>query len=230
MSSPASGPRRPWLALALTVPMPTIGTVAAFGLWPGPIGGGIYWAVKLFAMTLPLWWMVWVDRERWGWSPARHGGFGLAFVVGLLMSGAIWAAYAIAGEYLIDAEALRRVVEPSGLLDKRVFIAGALFWITVNSVLEEYLFRWFMYRQLAARLPRWAAIAGSALAFTVHHGVVLSIQFNATVGVLGAIACFTGAAVWSCLYVRNESIWPGWLSHAVVDVAIFTLGWIILFE
>lgn len=229
MSAGVPVPRRPWLALGLTVAMPTIGTVAAFGLWPGPVGSGVYGAVKLWAMTLPLWWTVWIDGQRWSWSPARRGGFGLAFVLGLLMGGAVWLAYWIAGDALIDPHTLRAVVEPSGLLDKRTFLAGAVFWVTVNSVLEEYLFRWFMFRQFAARLPRPAAIAASAAAFTVHHTVVLAIQFGAGVAILGTIGCFAGAAIWSWLYVRHESIWPCWLSHALVDVAIFALAWKLLF-
>ena len=40
-------PRQPWAALALTVLMPTIGSAAAFGWWPGPVGTGIYWVATL---------------------------------------------------------------------------------------------------------------------------------------------------------------------------------------
>lgn len=225
----APGPRRPWLALWLTVPMPTLGAVAAFGLWPGAVGTTVYWLAKLWAMMLPLWWTVRVDGLRWSWSPVRRGGFGLATGLGLAMSAPIWIAYWLAGDALIDPVALREVVEPTGLTSKPVFIGGALFWIFVNSVLEEYLFRWFMYRQFAARMHRWAAILAAAAAFTVHHTVVLGLQFGAGVAILGTIGCFIGAAVWSWLYARTESIWPCWVSHAIVDVAIFALGWVLLF-
>jgi membrane protease YdiL (CAAX protease family) len=40
---------------------------------------------------------------------------------------------------------------------------------------------------------------------------------------------FTGGAIWSWLYVRYRSIWPGYLSHAIVDVAVFAVGWWIIF-
>jgi len=228
--TPSAGPKRPWLALALTVPMPTIGSVAAFGLWPGAVGSAIYLGVKIWAMLLPVWWVVWVDGGRWSWSPARRGGFGLAAGLGLLMSAAVFAAYWVAGDALIDPAQLRAVVEPSGLASKGAFIGAALFYIGVNSVLEEYLFRWFMFEQLAARLPKGAAIAGSALAFTIHHVILCYLQMGAGVAVLAAAGCFVGGAVWSWLYTRTASVWPGWVSHAIVDVALFALGWIMLFE
>jgi membrane protease YdiL (CAAX protease family) len=233
MTAPATGvpaPRRPWSALALTVLMPTIGSAAAFGWWPGPFGTGIYWTAKLWAMTLPLWWTVWVDGLAWSWSPVRRGGFGLATGLGFVMGGAIWIAFWLGGDYLIDPAGLRAVVEPAGLTSKSIFIGGALFWIFVNSVLEEYLFRWFIYRQFAARLSRGAAILAAAAAFTAHHTVVLALQFGAGAAILGTIGCFAGAAIWSWLYARTESVWPCWVSHAIVDVAIFILGWMLIFE
>jgi hypothetical protein len=41
--------------------------------------------------------------------------------------------------------------------------------------------------------------------------------------VLAAGAC------WSFLYLRYESIWPGWISHVLADLAVFLIGWHLLF-
>ena len=40
---------------------------------------------------------------------------------------------------------------------------------------------------------------------------------------------FAGGVAWSWLYVRYGSIWPGYLSHAIVDVAVFGTGAALLF-
>ena len=40
---------------------------------------------------------------------------------------------------------------------------------------------------------------------------------------------FAGGVAWSCLYVRYGSVWPGYLSHAIVDVAVFGTGAALLF-
>jgi uncharacterized protein len=42
--------------------------------------------------------------------------------------------------------------------------------------------------------------------------------------VLGSLGVFAGGAVWSHLYLRTRSIWPGYLSHALADVAVFAVG------
>lgn len=56
MTAAAGAPQRPWLALALTIPWPTVGTCAAFWWWPGAAGTAVYALTKLWVMTLPLWW------------------------------------------------------------------------------------------------------------------------------------------------------------------------------
>jgi membrane protease YdiL (CAAX protease family) len=40
---------------------------------------------------------------------------------------------------------------------------------------------------------------------------------------------FIGGSVWSYMYVRYESIWPGYLSHAIVDLCIFGIGAFMIF-
>ena len=39
-----------------------------------------------------------------------------------------------------------------------------------------------------------------------------------------------GGMAWSWCYVRFGSIWPAYVSHAIVDVAVFAVGWDLLFN
>jgi uncharacterized protein len=41
---------------------------------------------------------------------------------------------------------------------------------------------------------------------------------------------FAGGVIWSALYLRYRSIWPGYLSHALADLAIFAIGASLLFN
>jgi membrane protease YdiL (CAAX protease family) len=146
-----------------------------------------------------------------------------------MIAGGMVGLYWVAGDWLLDVPRLRAVVAGSGLDRPSVYVAGACYWITVNSVLEEYVFRWFMFRQFAARVPNGAAVCAAALAFTVHHTVALQLQFGWPMAVLGSAGVFVGAAIWSWLYARCGSIWPGYVSHAIVDIAIFSLGALMVF-
>jgi membrane protease YdiL (CAAX protease family) len=72
-------------------------------------------------------------------------------------------------------------------------------------------------------------VVAAALAFTAHHVIALAAQFNWGVTLLGSLGVFSGGAAWSWLYLRYRSIWPGYISHAMVDVAIFVIGYGLIF-
>jgi hypothetical protein len=39
---------------------------------------------------------------------------------------------------------------------------------------------------------------------------------------------FTGGLIWSGLFARYRSIWPGYISHILADTAIFVIGFTML--
>ena len=73
------------------------------------------------------------------------------------------------------------------------------------------------------------AIAASALGFTIHHVIALQIFLSLPMTALCAFGIFVGGATWSWCYVRYRSIWPAYLSHAIVDLAVFSLGYVLIF-
>lgn len=221
--------RRPWLALALTVPFPTLGTCAAFWWWPGAVGTALYFIAKAWIYTLPLWWTPLIDGNRWSWSPMRRGGLRLALATGLGILALILGAWFLLGPYVVDVAAMRATAAEAGLDSTWPYLGLAGYLITVNSISEEYLFRWFIYRQLAAHLTMGQAVLGSALVFAVHHWAALYLQSGWVLATVGALGTFVGGAIWSWLYARTRSIWPGYLSHALADVGVFAAGWLILF-
>ncbi|NNF43567.1 MAG: CPBP family intramembrane metalloprotease [Phycisphaerales bacterium] len=235
MSDPASRGRprlRPTpsalVALLLLVPAPSIGVIAAMIVWPGDAGVAVFAAAKVWMIALPLVWWVAIDRRRPSLSPARMGGFRLGIGLGLLISGLIFLAFALAGPRLIDAEHVRAMAQQNGIGTPTRYLLAAVYWICVNSVLEEYVYRWFIFRKLEVLMPARLAVVGSAVCFTVHHVIALKVQFDWPVTVIGSVGVFAGGAIWSWLYARYQSIWPAYVSHAIVDVAVFAVGWRII--
>ena len=57
----------------------------------------------------------------------------------------------------------------------------------------------------------------------------LAVFFPPAAVAAGSAGVFAGGVAWSWLYVRYGSIWPGYLSHAIVDVAVFGAGAALLF-
>ena len=64
--------------------------------------------------------------------------------------------------------------------------------------------------------------------FMAHHVVVLGVYFPGhfwTLAVPFSLGIAVGGVVWAWLYERTDSVWSPWLSHALVDAAIFVIGW-----
>jgi len=223
--------KRAWWALGLLVPAPSLGAAAAMYWWPeSGFGQGLFIGGKIWLVTLPLAWRLWIDRERPSWSPSRRGGFGVASLLGAAIAITILLTFWVVDSWgWIDRATVGSSAAKTGLDRFGLYIFGAIYWITLNSLVEEYVWRWFVFEKFEVVWGAPAAVVGSALAFTAHHVVALSAQFNLRVTILGSLGVFMGGAVWSWLYLRYRSVWPCYVSHAIVDIPIFVIGYLLIF-
>ena len=217
------------VALLLLAPVPTIGVVAALHAAPGPAGQAVFAAAKLWLLLFPAAWFLVVERGRPGWSRPERGGVGAGAALGAAMAAAIVLAYWGVLRDLVDPRPLRQAALDMGIGSPAAYLAGAAAWTVVNSLVEEYVWRWFVLRQLRALLPAAPAILASAALFTAHHVVAMAAYLEPAHVVLGSAAVLAAGACWSFLYLRYDSIWPGWISHVVADAAVFLVGWQLLF-
>ncbi len=201
--------------------VPTLQTTAAV------IGKGIQFG-------LPLVWVLAVQRARLRFRPPDRGGmvegaaFGLAVLVAMMVLYYGW-------------------LKPVGYLSPESPVAGAVlkklqcFWIDalwkyaalsafyslIHSGMEEYYWRWFVFGQLRRLVSLKWAIPVSSIGFMLHHILILGVYFGwsspATWVFSAAVA--VGGAYWAWLYQRSDSLWGPWLSHLIIDVAIFAVGY-----
>lgn len=217
------------LTLLLLVPAPSVGTLAAMWLWPGPVGQVVYGACKVWLLAFPLLWLRLVERGPWSWSPPRHGGLAVGTAIGTAIALVIVAGYVTVGRRWIDPNTVRHAAERSGLASAGMYLGLVGYLVLVNSLLEEYVWRWFVYRRCEILLPRGPAVVVAGLLFTVHHVVALRIQFPWRITLLGSAGVWVGGVLLSWLYQRYRSIWPAYACHAVIDVAVLGVGWVLLF-
>jgi membrane protease YdiL (CAAX protease family) len=226
-SSPTA--RSAVLALLLLAPVPTVGVAVAMYTAPGPAGQLVFAVAKIWLVAFPALWYLTVEGGRAGWSPPRRGGFATAFAIGALMAAVIAITYLVGRSQLVDPSLLRQTAGELRLDRAGLYLAGAGYWIFVNSVIEEYVYRWFVLRQLRALMTDGLAVVGSAVVFTVHHTVAMADYLQAGPNALATLGVFSAGACWSWLYLRYRSIWIPWIAHAIADVAIFVIGWHIIF-
>lgn len=227
------------LALILLVPAASLGPFFAmhFDATAGTtLGRIIYIACKVWILALPLAWWLFVDRKRISFSPARKGGLGVGLLLGLAIFAVIWIVYLALGSSLIDPEQVRAMAAANGI-DKVVPYVGLVLALSfINSLLEEYVWRWFVYTKCDRVLPHiggnirgWIAVILSGLLFTIHHIIALTAQMELGPALLASTGVFIGGVAWSWCYRRYGSVWPGYLSHILADLGVFSVGAMILF-
>jgi len=224
-----SNRRRALIALFLIAPIPSLGVFMAMVVAPGPIGMTIFTAAKIWLLVFPAAWYLLVEKGRPRWSPPHRGGLAVGAASGAALAGIIVVGAWLVGVQNMDLVPLRTEAQKMGLNTALPYLAGAAGWTFVNSLMEEYVYRWFIVRQCEALMKGPAAVIASAAIFTAHHVVAVTQYLEPLLAFLASAGVFAGGVIWSWLYIRYRSIWPCWLSHVLADIAVFGVGWWLLF-
>jgi hypothetical protein len=197
--------RRALLALALLVPVPSLGTLMGMVVAEGTVGQIVYGTSKVYIWLFPVAWLVLVEKRRPVFPlPSKRGMLAACSTGGAIVV-VIAAAYWLLGGWIADdLEAM-------------------------NSLLEEYVWRWFVATHCELLMRRWLAVTTAGLLFTLHHIIALDVYFGWRIVVLGSVGVFIGGTTWSWLYLRYRNIWAAYVSHVFADVIIFAIGWKLLF-
>jgi len=105
------------------------------------------------------------------------------------------------------------------------FLLG-LFYSLAHSFLEEYYWRWFVFDHLTRKVSLTNAVVISSIGFMAHHVILLATFFGWTspMTYLFSIGIAIGGVVWALIYQLSGSLLGPWLSHLLVDAAIFVIG------
>jgi hypothetical protein len=156
-------------------------------------------------------------------------GLGMGAAVAGIMVAAYFGGLAHSDFFAHAAEVLRNKLPAFGIDSPSRMIALGVFYSAIHSLLEEYYWRWFVFGQLRRLVPLPAAVVVSSLAFMGHHVIVLSIYLSwpGTAAASGCVA--VGGALWAWLYQRSGSLYAPWVSHLLIDAAIFAIGYEMVF-
>ena len=192
----------------------------------------VYGAGKVVEVALPLAFaLLWERRLPRPRRPGREGialglGFGLAVAAGML---GLYYGWLRESPLLAHTPTpLLAVLCKFGIDALPGFLAWAAFATVVNSLFEEYYYRWFLFGRLRAFFSLPAAIVLSALVFMAHHVILLSVFMPGQFWTLTAplsLCIALGGGLWAWLYARTGSLYSPWISHAVIDAAIAVIGW-----
>jgi membrane protease YdiL (CAAX protease family) len=190
---------------------------------------------KIVQFSFPLLFLAVVDRQWPEWRAGNSKGLLLGLGFGLLVGAAILAGYfgwlRSSPPMIRAGERIRGKMGEFGISAGLTFLALSVFLSAAHSFLEEYYWRWFVFGRMRALLPVGVSMIVSSLGFMSHHVLIVwsYLPDDILTGVVPAsIAIAVGGVVWAWLYQRSGSLLAPWLSHALVDAALFIVGWDLL--
>ena len=217
-----------WFSLLLIIPIPTLSILYSMEISQGWSGNLIFVLSKISLIIIPLYWYFKLENRQLSWSPVKEkNDLFVGFMFGIFMSAVIAIAWFLF-EDSIDKDGVRDLLEGNGLTNPIIYLSLTVYWIFFNSLLEEFVFRWFIFEKFESKVGSNYALILSASAFTFHHTIAMMYLFPISINILASIGVFIGGLLWSWLYLRYRSIWVVFLSHAIVDVVMFSIGGIIL--
>jgi membrane protease YdiL (CAAX protease family) len=223
-----------WIGVIFGLGFPMVITWGYFVLaagYPSSVQQSTYLIVKVIQFAFPLVWVVVVLRESLQLRKPTSRGLVLGAVFSLLVVIAGWFLFDLmlrnTPAFAAAAPRIHEKIAQFGIDSLWKYAALGLFYSVIHSLLEEYYWRWFVFRQLRNLVPLWPAIIVSALGFMGHHVILLSEFFKEApwLAWLLSSAVAVGGVFWAWLYERTGSIYSTWLSHLLIDAGIFWVGY-----
>jgi membrane protease YdiL (CAAX protease family) len=223
-----------WFGVVFGLAFPAVITWAYF-VFAARFSTGVqqstYLVVKTFQFAFPLLWVLLVLREALQLRRPTTAGVVLGAGFSLAVVGAGWLLFDLVlrdtSLFAAAAPKIHDKIMQFGIDSLWKYVVLGVFYSLIHSLMEEYYWRWFVFRQLRELIPLWPAVIVSALAFMAHHVIVLSEFFKeaAWLAWLLSSAVAIGGVFWAWLYERTGSIYSTWLSHLLIDAGIFWVGY-----
>ena len=214
------------LGLILVAIAPSVSVITGFAFKAGILAIFVFIFTKVWIFGLPAFWYLRIEKGEKSLSLPENGGWKVSTLLGVGMLIVIFIAYFSIGDKLLRADELTEILDGVGLTVAWKFALAIIFWVFINSVLEEYVFRWFITSKIEQLIGGvWIPIFLSAGIFTIHHTIALAFFIDPLGNFIASLGVFIGGAIFSWLYMTYRSIWVAWVAHAIADIAIFIIGW-----
>lgn len=147
-------------------------------------------------------------------------GFGI--YVGIILTYLVLSTF-------IDLEVIKEILENNLKVNKSNFIFVAIYISFINSLIEEFFFRGYLFLGLLKDKGRVYAYTYSALLFSIYHVGIMGGWFNPSIFVLALIGLFIGGLIFNFINERNNNIVSSYMVHMMANLAINTIG-LIMFD
>lgn len=150
-----------------------------------------------------------------------------AIGLGIGIYGVILGAYFIVRPFY-DFSKIAGALTSNAGVTKENFLYVSLYISFVNSFLEEFFFRGFVFTNLKSLSGRKLAYWFSAGAFSLYHVAMMIGWFSPVLFLLVMAGLFIGGMIFNLLNEKLDTIYCSWLTHMFANFAINTVGFLLL--
>lgn len=150
-----------------------------------------------------------------------------ALGLGIAVYGVILGGYFLIRPFFDFSGIAGQLTENAGV-HRRNFLYVSLYISFINSLLEEFFFRGFLFTNLRKGLSPAAAHGFSAALFALYHVAMMTGWFSPWLFGLVLVGLTVGGIVFNLLNRWTGTIYCSWLVHMFANFAINTIGFILL--
>lgn len=154
-------------------------------------------------------------------------GFVTALGLGAAVYGIILGGYFLVRPFFDFSSIAGKLTQNAGVT-KENFLYISLYISFVNSLLEEFFFRGFLFTNLRRFSTDRFAHGFSAVTFAAYHVAMMLGWFSLPLFLLVMAGLTAGGLIFNYLNQRLGTVYISWLVHMCANFAINTIGFMLL--
>lgn len=149
--------------------------------------------------------------------------FGLSHILGIALFIFLIIIYIILKQY-IDINTLVNEFKDKYKINKSNIVYYGLYLTFINSLLEEFFFRGFIFMNIKKLHFKKTAYILSAVAFSIYHIANFQNWFSFGLFILVSIGLFVGGLIFNYLDDKQYTFLNSWFVHICADLALILIG------
>ncbi len=143
--------------------------------------------------------------------------------LGIIIFAGIFSAYMVLG-WMIDFEGIKNELQTKLKITASSFIFVGLYITFINSLIEEFFFRGFIFLKLYQMGYRKAGGIISSVFFGLYHMAIFKTWFPLPIILLSVISLISVGFIFNYLNTRTRNFLNSWIVHIIADSAVITIG------
>ncbi len=154
----------------------------------------------------------------------RHFRLNRSHLLGICIFVLLLIVFNVLKQYL-NVDVLISEFEDKYKINKESILYYGAYLILINSLLEEFFFRGFMFLNLKNLGHKKIAYAASSIAFSLYHISNFQNWLNIWIFVLATVGLVIGGLIFNYLDDKENTFLNSWFVHICADLAIVGFGY-----